>query len=308
MMKQKLALLIIFIGVNLFSQDQLFLKDNSKLEVKILEISSTDIKYKLFNNGDSSIISMLKKDVALIIYKNGTHEIIENQPEKIIVKEYVNVYINSDASKLSEKERIDAEERMQVKMERLASTKNFVALNLLEPFNGCVGLVYLRELANNHLNLYVPINVGFMAPWINQEMAPVVIPNKYISLQNYTYTRKIIEVGLGINFQASGQKSFTYFAGPLVDFGQYTGSFSGKTFSPIISVDTYQFILNRWSFMINNGFLLKPSKNFNIILNVAMGARNDTYINNDPANYATGNSTIFFLNAFKLGLCVGYKF
>ena len=62
---------MLFIGGNLFSQDQLFKKDNTKVDVKILEINPTEIKYKLFNDEDGPTIRVLKSDVALIIYKNG---------------------------------------------------------------------------------------------------------------------------------------------------------------------------------------------------------------------------------------------
>ena len=46
-MKQVIFLLVLFITVKGFAQDELYKKDNTKLEVKILEISPTEIKYKL---------------------------------------------------------------------------------------------------------------------------------------------------------------------------------------------------------------------------------------------------------------------
>jgi len=64
------------------AQDQLFKKDNTKLDVKILEINPTEIKYKLFTYQDGPLIIISKKDVALIIYQNGTHEVI-NTPSEI---------------------------------------------------------------------------------------------------------------------------------------------------------------------------------------------------------------------------------
>ena len=84
-MKYLAILCALFIGGKLISQDQLFKKDNTKLEVKILEINPTEIKYKLFNYEDGPIITVLKSEVALIIYKNGMHEVITASPETLVV-------------------------------------------------------------------------------------------------------------------------------------------------------------------------------------------------------------------------------
>ncbi len=78
---------MLFIGGNLFSQDQLFKKDNTKLDVKILEINPTEIKYKLFNDEDGPTITVLKSEVALIIYKNGMHEVITAPSETPVIKD-----------------------------------------------------------------------------------------------------------------------------------------------------------------------------------------------------------------------------
>ncbi len=86
-MKYLSILCALFIGGNLISQDQLFKKDNTKIEVKILEINPTEIKYKLFNYEDGPIITVLKSDVALIIYKNGMHEVITASSEISVVKD-----------------------------------------------------------------------------------------------------------------------------------------------------------------------------------------------------------------------------
>ena len=86
-MKYLAILCAFFIGGNLSSQDQLFKKDNTKLEVKILEINPTEIKYKLFNYVDGPIITVLKSEVALIIYKNGMHEVITASPEISVVED-----------------------------------------------------------------------------------------------------------------------------------------------------------------------------------------------------------------------------
>ena len=47
-MKKQILLIFICLSGIIKAQDQLFKKDNSKIEVKILEITQDVIKYKLF--------------------------------------------------------------------------------------------------------------------------------------------------------------------------------------------------------------------------------------------------------------------
>ena len=63
------------------AQDQLFKKDNSKLEVKIIEINPEVIKYKLYANLSGPIYSENKSNVSLIIYESGKHEVITSNSQ-----------------------------------------------------------------------------------------------------------------------------------------------------------------------------------------------------------------------------------
>jgi hypothetical protein len=305
-----------------FSQDLLFKTDSTKLEVKILEINPTEIKYKLFNYEDGPTITILKNEVALIIYKNGIHEVMKTTSETPIIKEQKpikNVKLEKwelqrkreTDRKKQEAERITeqhAEDSLAfARAENVLKPKNLIALNLFEPLNGCIGIAYLREFAKHKMILYLPINIGITAPFANNLMAPNIINNKYHDVKDYVYSRKIIEVGLGVNFQIFRKKSTTYFFGPLVDFGQYVGSFSGYQYGYIRPLNHYDFIMKRWSFMINNGFLFRPSKNLNIIVNAAIGERTDAYLQNDPVHYNDSKDYSMVL-ALKLGLTIGYKF
>jgi hypothetical protein len=56
--------------------DILFLQNGEEKLVKIIEITTKVIKYKNCNNQDGATISIKKKQVLMIKYKNGTNEII----------------------------------------------------------------------------------------------------------------------------------------------------------------------------------------------------------------------------------------
>jgi hypothetical protein len=56
--------------------DTIVLKSGSLLIGKVEEIGQTEIKYRKCNNLSGPLISILKSDVAVIIYSNGTHEFL----------------------------------------------------------------------------------------------------------------------------------------------------------------------------------------------------------------------------------------
>ena len=96
-----LIILFLFLGVKLFSQDQLFKRDNTKQEVKVLEVTPEEIKYKLKANLSGPVYTIKKSDVALIIYENGTHETYSDTKSQSPQTVYVEPrsYYNIDSSK-----------------------------------------------------------------------------------------------------------------------------------------------------------------------------------------------------------------
>ena len=64
--------LICLIG---YSQDIIVKKDSSRIEVKLLELKQTEIKYKLFSYQDGPDIIISKSDIAYVVYPNGTKEV-----------------------------------------------------------------------------------------------------------------------------------------------------------------------------------------------------------------------------------------
>ena len=67
----------------LFCQDVIIKKDSSRIEVKLLEIRPTEIKYKLFNYLEGPNIIISTNDVAYIIYSNGQKEVFETKVEPL---------------------------------------------------------------------------------------------------------------------------------------------------------------------------------------------------------------------------------
>lgn len=78
-MKKLLNYLIIIalcsISISTYAQDLIIKKDGSDISVKVLEITITEVKYNKFNNLSGPIFTILKSDVLMIRYENGTKDI-----------------------------------------------------------------------------------------------------------------------------------------------------------------------------------------------------------------------------------------
>lgn len=314
-----IALVCFLLCINfLKAQDQLFKVDNSKLEVKIIEITPNEIKYKLFTYQDGPTIIIAKSDVALIIYQNGVHEVIT----KPVEQSQTNNTNTQNNFPTYEERRLERQKKEDKEFEELTSTKNLVGLNVMEILNGGVGITYLREF-NSYLNVYVPLTIGATDPFLNQLSYELVGGGNY----SFKYTKKTYEVGLGINLQTSGKKKVTHFIGPYVSYAQLVGNYdinysvyNNQTGNYTYINEQNDFTMKRINFMLNNGVLMRPTKNFNIMLNLAVGYRKDEFTKNDPNvilnnninnnYYQPVNTTLkgFPINAFKFGVTFGYRF
>ncbi len=77
------AILFLFFTVKLFCQDVIIKKDSTRIEVKLLEIRPTEIKYKLFNYLEGPNIIISKNDLAYVIFSNGQKEVFETTAEPV---------------------------------------------------------------------------------------------------------------------------------------------------------------------------------------------------------------------------------
>lgn len=88
-MKKILIALLISICSSPFciSQDILTKNTGEDIEVKVLEITTQEVRYKKFDNQDGPIYTILKPDLLMIRYENGTKDIFkqENKTELISI-------------------------------------------------------------------------------------------------------------------------------------------------------------------------------------------------------------------------------
>jgi len=83
-MTKSIFTLLAFIAINItvFSQDVITLKAGEDIQAKILELNTTEIKFKKFDNQTGPTFTILKSTVLMVRYENGTKDIF-NQTEEL---------------------------------------------------------------------------------------------------------------------------------------------------------------------------------------------------------------------------------
>jgi len=62
-----------------YSQDILTFKNGTETKVKVTEVTSSEVKFKKFDNIDGPLYSILKSDLFMVKYENGTKEVFSTQ-------------------------------------------------------------------------------------------------------------------------------------------------------------------------------------------------------------------------------------
>ncbi|MDR0831223.1 MAG: hypothetical protein LBN95_14110 [Prevotellaceae bacterium] len=62
------------------AQDIILTKNSDVISAKILEITSTEVKYKKFSNQDGPTFTLLKSEVSSVTYQNGEKEVFDVKP------------------------------------------------------------------------------------------------------------------------------------------------------------------------------------------------------------------------------------
>ncbi len=84
---KKLSCIVVLLLVieALFGQDIIYLKDGTNIKTKIIEITTQAIKYKRSDQLDGPLRNLSKSEVFMIIYEDGTREVIKNDiPENVV--------------------------------------------------------------------------------------------------------------------------------------------------------------------------------------------------------------------------------
>ena len=93
-MKKVLLAFSIILGCSLsaFAQDIITKKDGTDIQAKILEVNTSEIKYKRFSNLEGPVFTMPKSDILIIRYENGENEVFNENPKAVFLNTEQTVY------------------------------------------------------------------------------------------------------------------------------------------------------------------------------------------------------------------------
>lgn len=81
MRKVLLLAISVVAAIGVYAQDIIVTRDAKRIEAKILEVSSSEIKYKEFNNQSGPTFVLTSAEINTIIYQNGTVKVFD-QPKQ----------------------------------------------------------------------------------------------------------------------------------------------------------------------------------------------------------------------------------
>lgn len=84
-MKRLLIAFAIIFGscITVSAQDVITKKDGTDIQAKILEVTTTEVKYKKFSNLEGPVFTLLKSDILIVRYENGENEVF-NESQKSV--------------------------------------------------------------------------------------------------------------------------------------------------------------------------------------------------------------------------------
>jgi hypothetical protein len=88
-----LSIVVLCYFANINAQDIILTKNSDVISAKILEISSTEVKYKKFGNPNGPTFTLEKSDIQSITYQNGEKEVFNVSSAKksnISVSPFIN--------------------------------------------------------------------------------------------------------------------------------------------------------------------------------------------------------------------------
>ena len=265
-----------FFWMSSFSQDVLYTVTGKKLETKVVEINTTDIKYKNPDNVEGPTYVISKSDIVLVQFANGLTQIINSNPPSVSPPKIETV--DYTAPKAADKP----------KPNLYYLNPNLISINALALANGDVTMIYDREFLNSHLGLSFLGGYNF-----NSRMGGL---NAFIA-DSKDKAKKIFDAGLGINFMPRNTRRTQYFVGLLGKYMAYNYQSRVDSTNNQFHYETAQGY--QLAIMITNGWVYRISPDFNFKIFGSFGF---------PVNVPELKSEYIGAPKVYLGYCFGYRF
>lgn len=289
-------LVIVFVltfSTRLYAQDVMYTTAGNKIQARVLEIATSEIKYKDFKNLEGPTYIIDSKEIVLIQFANGTTQVINDNPPALESKTQEPVITTTPTTTSGIKK--DKKELPNL----YYINPNLLSINALALANGDFTLIYDREFFKSKLSLSFLGGYNF-----NTRMGVLngaIIDSRDKAKKNY-------DVGFGINFMPRNTKRVQYFVG-------FLGKYMNYTYDKIVDNTGNQIFYEKAkgyqiALMLTNGWVYRISPNFNFKLFGSIGIPinypklneyNSTNSQKDPNPFST-------MPKVYLGYCFGYRF
>lgn len=290
---KKMIFIILTLSIVSFSnaQDVITRNDSSKVNAIILEINTSEIKYKLLNYTDGPTITINMVDISYISFRNGVVERFTKPIAFTVPHEAYNPNrYNLDAVPVSV---YNPEEKIK-KCEKLYSKKNYLGFNYIAFLNTALGFNYMRDVKKANLIINVPFAFGLGSPAITNSLYS---RNFLDGTSTTKYELMKYQVGISALFAPSMNREVNFLMGPSFNLAEY--KMSVETKYTTINAPQYQynnatftntFILKRQHYGINIGLLARFSEKVNMNMLITFGYKQDSYNQKDPFGFEIINN------------------
>ena len=247
-MKHFFIFLVLSLSFFARAQDNIYLKDGTRVAAKVIRVTPSDVKYKSFNNPDGPEYILPVSDVVIVIYQNGTYDTFKkNFDQQTNSNDFDSITVNYG--------------------------KNFLTFNLAGILNSNFTFSYERIFHKGFISVRVPFIAGFSdATSKNQN----TVFASGLDINFYPRGQGKVRYFVGPSLEA-GLKRFSSY---MIWYGQ--GGYSYINSGVETVKRTY------YNIHINNGILFQPTKNFNISTVIGIGVQAVDYGNDrDPNPNAT---------------------
>ncbi len=80
----RLIIFLLVLSIRLQGQDTLYFKNKTTVVSQIVELNSTQLKYKRLDNLDGPLYVSEKKDIEYVVYKTGLKEVFDSSPNPTV--------------------------------------------------------------------------------------------------------------------------------------------------------------------------------------------------------------------------------
>jgi hypothetical protein len=144
-MKKSIVFILFLISSISFAQDLLTKKNGEDISAQVLEVDITEIKYKKFDDLNGPVFTILKSEVLLIRYENGTKDIFVDEE-----KTGTNLLINDNPFAQGQSD------ALQYYKEYKAASTGTLITSLFSPFLGLVPAIVTSSTPPKEINLDYP--------------------------------------------------------------------------------------------------------------------------------------------------------